>query len=516
MLYEPPRPDRYLWDTWLLPVEREYHLFHMQKVAGEVDSIEIGHAVSSDLVRWTALDPALRLGPSGAWDSVRFRTGTVVPHEGRYYMFYGAAPDHIDRVGVATSTDLLHWERHPGSPIAQPDPRWYEHDHTTCPIGNVAWRDPCIRRDGDGWVMYLTARLKEGPTGGRGTIATLRTRGALRGSGGNLEPALLRWEVGPPLEVPPGFSVMEVPDVFELEGRWFLLHSTSHRMGTRFPTCDPGVTGGTFVLWAERPEGPYSRPPRDVLVGSGAERMTAYVCRTVESPLGRLAYYHNVYPHMNLPPAGRRGPRGSLALPKALAVDERGLKLRYLPLLEPYRGRALLPPLSAAPPPPGRVPQGDWELAADAVAGRVAYGTAAVVLEGEALDVLLTARVTIQAGQAAGVGLRVGQHGRGLAVILDARAGTIAVAELAFASGGLAWRDLAARRVALRHGVTLPLRVVLLRDVVDVFLDEELLLSVVAEGYGVGRLAMIADDARVRFERLHAWQLTVRSGDGAA
>ena len=45
MLYEPPRPDRYLWDTWLLPAEDGYHLFHMQKVAGEVDSVEIGHGV---------------------------------------------------------------------------------------------------------------------------------------------------------------------------------------------------------------------------------------------------------------------------------------------------------------------------------------------------------------------------------------------------------------------------------------------------------------------------------------
>src|SRR5437870_1036531 len=124
----------------------------MQKVAGEPDSLEIGHVVSDDLVRWTMLDPALTLGPPGAWDRFRFRD-------------------------------------------------------------------------------------------------------------------LLQWEVGPPLDVPRGFAVMEVPDVFELDGRWFLLHSTSHRMGSRFPTCDPALTAGTFVLWAERPQGPYTRPPRDVLVG---------------------------------------------------------------------------------------------------------------------------------------------------------------------------------------------------------------------------------------------------------
>ncbi|HEX2514626.1 MAG TPA: hypothetical protein VH257_07960, partial [Chloroflexota bacterium] len=306
MLYEPARPDRYLWDTWLVPAEGRYHLFHMQKVAGEPDSLEIGHAVSEDLVRWTMLDPALTLGPPDAWDRFRFRTGTVVAHGGRYHLFYGAAPDMIDRVGVATSTDLVRWERYAGNPIAQADPRWYEHDATSRPTGTVAWRDPCVLRDGEGWVMYLAARLAQGPPGGRGTIATLRSRD------------LLRWEAGPPLEVPPGYAVMEVPDVFELDGRWFLLHSTTHRMGTRFPTCDPALTAGTFVLWAERREGPYTRPPRDVLVGSPAHRMTAYVCRTVETPLGRLAYYHNAYPPVPEdwsrsapagPPPGVQGPQ---------------------------------------------------------------------------------------------------------------------------------------------------------------------------------------------------------------
>ena len=55
MLYEPTRSDRYLWDTWLVPAKGRYHLFHMQKVAGEPDSLEIGHAVSDDLVRALAV-----------------------------------------------------------------------------------------------------------------------------------------------------------------------------------------------------------------------------------------------------------------------------------------------------------------------------------------------------------------------------------------------------------------------------------------------------------------------------
>jgi beta-fructofuranosidase len=495
MLYEPTRPDRYLWDTWLVPAEGRYHLFHMQKVAGEPDSLEIGHAVSEDLVRWTMLDPALTLGPPGAWDRFRFRTGTVVAHGGRYHLFYGAAPDLIDRIGVATSTDLLHWDRHAGNPIAEADPRWYEHDATSRLTGTVAWRDPCVVRDGDEWVMYLAARLAQGPPGGRGTIATLRSRD------------LLRWEVGPPLDVPPGYAVMEVPDVFELDGRWFLLHSTTHRMGTRFPTCDPALTAGTFVLCP-------------------AHRMTAYVCRTVATPLGRLAYYHNAYPPplegpARTVPSGRpheaqgsqaplrpAGPRGSFALPKALAIDSRGLTLRYLPLLEPYRGAPL--PLGAGAPAQYVLPPGEWDQREDVVEGLVAYGTSALLLEGTALDALLTATVTIEQGQGAGIALRLSPRGRGLAVILDARRATISVAEVTIGAAGVVWRALAERSVPLPTGAALALRVVLVRDVVDVFLADELLLSVVAEGYEAGHLALLADDARVRFAGLRAWPLAVR------
>jgi hypothetical protein len=497
MLYEPPRSDRYLWDTWLLPTEEGYHLFHMQKVAGAVDSTEIGHSFSPDLVRWAALDPAMTLRSPGHWDSVRFRTGDALFHDGRYYLFYGSAPEHIDLVGVATSTDLVHWERHGDQPIAVPDPRWYEHDHETCPIGNVPWRDPCVRRDpsGNGWIMYLTARHLAGPLGGRGTVATLHAPDTADG--------LLHWEVGPPLNVMPGYNVMEVPDVFELDGRWFLLHSTSHRMGTRFPVCDPALAGGTFVLWAERPEGPYTRPPRDVLLGSPIDRMTAYVCRTAQTPHGRIAYYHNVYPS----PPGKRIPRGAFALPKGLVVDDHGLKLQYLPLLDPYLGKLLMPPLAATISPPVGLPDGEWEIHGDSATGGVQYGNSALTLQGEALDLMLTTTVTVEEGQAAGVGMRIGPNGRGLAVILDARQGTIGVVEMARGSGGLMWRVLAERQAPVEVGRALALRIILARNVLDVFLEEELMLSVVSEGHGAGGIALIADDARVCFEALHARHL---------
>lgn len=493
MLFQPARANRYLWDTWLLLHEGLYHLFHLQKVAGEINSTAIAHAVSEDLVAWKPLEPALLPGPTGAWDSGPLRTGLTVRHSDRFYLFYGSAVGGVDRLGVATSTDLMHWERHPGNPVAVPDPRWYESDAETCVLGNVAWRDPCILPDGSGYVAYLCARRRFGPTGGRGTIATLRS------------PDLLRWEVGPPLDVPAAFQQMEVPDVFDLDGRWFLLHSTSHLMGSRFPTSDPGLTAGTFVLWAKQREGPYTRPPRDVLVGSPAERSTAYVCRTLATPMGRIAYYHNVYPRS----ATTTGPRGSFALPKGLATDDRGLKLVYLPLLEPYAGARLLPPIVAASRPTRRELPGEWALYDTGVEGRVVVGSSSLTLAAEATDLLLTARVTVEAGHTAGVAIDLDSSGRGLGALLDAAAQRIAVVELSVRDAGFAWRTLAQRQAPLRVGVPAALRLIAVNDVLDVFIEDELMLSTTVEGRRGGALGFVADDAHVRVADLNAWALTL-------
>jgi beta-fructofuranosidase len=98
----------------------------------------------------------------------------------------------VRRIGLATSTDLLTWRRHSGSPVLEADQRWYER------LGDSTWRDEAGRDpwvfpdpDGDGWHMLLTARAKESPVDDRGVIGHARSAD------------LVRWEAQPPL-TPPG------------------------------------------------------------------------------------------------------------------------------------------------------------------------------------------------------------------------------------------------------------------------------------------------------------------------
>jgi hypothetical protein len=62
-------------------------------------------------------DPVIALGP-GSYDEVRVSLNQVVKYGGRYYAYYnaqGRGPEWT--TAVASSTDLVHWDKYPGNPI---------------------------------------------------------------------------------------------------------------------------------------------------------------------------------------------------------------------------------------------------------------------------------------------------------------------------------------------------------------------------------------------------------------
>ena len=80
-----------------------------------------------------------------------------------------------------------------------------------------AMRDPWVMRDpdGDGWLMYFTARIPgvaEPNAGGAIGLAT--------------SPNLYDWTLQPPVYAGGTFGQMEVPQVFEAKGRWYCLFCT--------------------------------------------------------------------------------------------------------------------------------------------------------------------------------------------------------------------------------------------------------------------------------------------------
>lgn len=76
-------------------------------------------ATSTDLIHWERqgiLLPAYK----GTWNVVWTKSGAIVDRKinGKYWMYYlGTSPDKVDEMGLASSTDLIHWTDATDTPV---------------------------------------------------------------------------------------------------------------------------------------------------------------------------------------------------------------------------------------------------------------------------------------------------------------------------------------------------------------------------------------------------------------
>jgi predicted GH43/DUF377 family glycosyl hydrolase len=154
----------YLKDFCLYEIDGTWHLYHIAGTPGVScclpgNEIWFGHASTKDFVTWETHESCFFIDPRG-WDHGHVFAPYVVSHGGRHWMFYtGVATDNTQRIGVATSTDLFHWERARDRPVIRPE----EYGWAFCPTtGGAACRDPHVIPHEGGWQMYYTAVTKNG------------------------------------------------------------------------------------------------------------------------------------------------------------------------------------------------------------------------------------------------------------------------------------------------------------------------------------------------------------------
>ena len=257
--------DRWVWDWWLADDGSRFHVFYLQapKALGDQylrhRNATVGHAVSTDLRNWHVLPDALRPGPAGAWDDIATWTGSTLVHAGTWHMFYTGTSTteggRVQRIGLATSPDLVAWTKHPGNPLCEADPRWYEIEDSEA-WRETAWRDPWVFADpaGDGFHALITARATHGPTDARGVI------------GHAWSADLASWEVRPPLSRPGEFGHLEVPQVEIVDGTPVLLFSCAvPDFGARRRARLPDEPTGAFITTGKSLLGPWDIPASRVL-----------------------------------------------------------------------------------------------------------------------------------------------------------------------------------------------------------------------------------------------------------
>jgi beta-fructofuranosidase len=270
----------WVWDFWFAHDGERHHLFylHAPKSIGDPDqrhwNVSIGHASSPDLVAWT--NHGRSFGPSDgdAWDNFTTWTGSVIRHDGLWYLFYTGTNRGErglkQRIGIATSKNLQEWTRVCDRPALDLDPRWYE-EYEPGVWQDRAWRDPWVfaNPDGRGFSMVYTARAKDGDTATRGVIGYATSTD------------LLHWEARPPVYRSHEFGHLEVPQVAQIDGRWVCLFCTEAKyFGAEYAkTAVGGPLTGTHYLIGEGPLGPWRLAPGPFF--DGDKRGSRYAGRAV-------------------------------------------------------------------------------------------------------------------------------------------------------------------------------------------------------------------------------------------
>lgn len=252
---------KWIWDFWLVETDTEYHLFFLQ-APREVEAerrhwnTSVGHAVSTDLTTWQVVGDALTPSTDAAFDDLAVWTGSVVlGDEDLWHMFYTGLSQvdngQVQRIGVATSTDLHTWTKRGPQAIVTSDGRWYE--QLAVSGRPEAWRDPWVVRDpdGDGWHMLITASAG-------GSAGTADPEVGQQGVLGHARSAdLSSWAVQPPLSAPgSGFGQLEVAQLAVVDSAPVLLFNCLEpelSAGRRAS----GETGGVWVLRPDSLLGPY-------------------------------------------------------------------------------------------------------------------------------------------------------------------------------------------------------------------------------------------------------------------
>jgi beta-fructofuranosidase len=241
----------WLWDSWLADDGERYHLFFLKASRALQDPDRrharagIGHAVSRDLVRWTEEADALVADDGPAFDDLATWTGSVVRDPAGLWRLFYTGIDRtsgglVQRIGQATSTDLVTWHR--TGLLLESDARWYEKAPSDAGWPDEAWRDPWVMPGpgGEGWRMLVTARAAHGERNHRGVVG--------QATSDDLE----TWRVGPPLSTPDaGFGQLEVIQHAVVDGQALLMFSC---LPTEMATERPDRRrGGVWVVPVEEP-----------------------------------------------------------------------------------------------------------------------------------------------------------------------------------------------------------------------------------------------------------------------
>lgn len=449
----------------------------------------VGHLTSTDGLRWVEQPFALHTGNPGEFDDDQIWTMGVFRHDDRFFMLYTGLSmrerGKVQRIGLATSEDLMVWQKHKDNPVLCVDPVSYDarYDETS----RVDWRDPFVYAEGGILHGVLCAR------------ALSETGNRMGAAGYFISTDGYHWTVKPPLCVPGNCYDFETPALCKIKGRYYLT-------GICGQNAEGQPSAPSIFRVAERPEGPYRRVGAEALLPG--DNQVFKPC----SWEGNTLYFHNLSGIADWPGGGRCRVT-CLAPPKIAETDEAGaLIFRPFKNWDSFHSgppeKIVMTQLAQS----GTMATGMWRASGDAIGSSGQTGFEAFLLAEEYSDMI--AEMEIENSREGQFGFLV----RGDAsadectfISLDPQLRRVQVYSIQTshktpgAGVTYAWRG---RRVVQEWicpwewGNSLQLRIVLFGPYCEVSLDDRVVISALTQTRQFGRVGFFAEDASPHFRNL--------------
>lgn len=201
------------------------HLFYNRGFIGydwpERSCDTLGHAVTDNLIDWKILPPVISVHRD-AFEDFAVWSPSVFAVDGKYYMIYTGVNKHMAQaMCLATSEDLLTWERHSSKPVYVPGDwsGWRENKWSDC-------RDPFVFRDGNGTFYLFFSTMKRMEDG------TLQNAMGIASSSD-----LYHWKDEKQFALEGCLHMSESPFVLKHEDRYYLFYTNCGK-GTCYAVSD--------------------------------------------------------------------------------------------------------------------------------------------------------------------------------------------------------------------------------------------------------------------------------------
>jgi hypothetical protein len=211
--------------------------------------------------------------------------------------------------------------------------------------------------------------------------------------------------------VPQAFGILEEPDIFNIDGRWWIICATGNFDGVRGAYHDPLITYGTVYASSDKLEDPYVETDENLFLGS--TEFNGFSCRTVQWKNRGYVMYNQAERRNNQD----RAPStlGCLSTPKEVKVLSEGrLCPVYSPLIESRIQQTLI--AGKTPPPLEDVPYemsvrrfgttGEWRTTDDRITALSPRSWSARRCGNDSESFIWSANIRLDNGHAIGLLLR--------------------------------------------------------------------------------------------------------------